>query len=87
MIRRATVRAPRQPRARPPVVVSAREDTSDALTSAGETNDALRERGERLGALNETIDDIARGASDMVKSAKRMALQESAKARVMGWFT
>ena len=65
MIRRATIRAPRQPRARPPVVVSAREDTSDALTSAGETNDALRERGQlpRRAKITEVHQDEVRARS------------------------
>ena len=77
LVRRQTSRP--APRARPSPAATARDSSANALTSVGETNDALRERGERLAGLNDTIDDIARGASDMVKSAKRMALQQGAK--------
>jgi hypothetical protein len=50
------------------------------------TNEALRERGEMLDTLNDSMNSIAAGASQMLKDAKSAAFKQGVKAKLGSYF-
>jgi hypothetical protein len=58
----------------------------ESQSAVSETRDALQERSQRLEFLQDTMDEVSKGASDLVSSAKKLALQQSAKNTITSLF-
>ncbi|KAH8923438.1 hypothetical protein BT69DRAFT_1350176 [Atractiella rhizophila] len=69
----------------------ARRPAADAASGSSNpfehTQEALEERENRLANVQEALEDIGKGASEMIKEAKRVAAQQALKQGVAGWFS
>jgi hypothetical protein len=62
-------------------LVDAKAASGSAHASARETNEALEEREDHLARLGESLNNLGEGANDLIRSAKRMAAQQTLKNR------
>jgi hypothetical protein len=80
----AAIKSPQ--RAPLPSQARTQRNIMESQSAVSETRDALQERSQRLEFLQDTMDEVSKGASDLVSSAKRLALQQSAKNTITSLF-